>query len=374
MFYQIKALVIKEILAILRDKKSRIALIAPPIFQLLILSHAATLEVNNISIGVYNQDSGWYSQELVKRLKGAPYFKSVQDYDGYRQVRHGIDSQNVLLSLQFSQDFSRKIAAEQIGDVQLLLDGRKTNATQIVSGYINQIIRTFNQEILTQRSGIGEKALLPPPSIDFRAWFNPNLDYILYNIPCLVAILSMVLSLAVTSLSVAREREMGTFDQLLVSPLESWQILMGKMLPALIIAVLESSAIMFFSIWLFEIPFNGSFLLFYISMVTFIFSILGIGLFISSISSTQQQASLGSFMFTTPTIILSGYATPVENIPDWLQWVSYCFPLTHYLIISKGVFLKSMAFGQLILHILPMFLVGLMTMIIAGWMFGRRQE
>lgn len=374
MFYQIKALVIKEILAILRDKKSRIALIAPPIFQLLILSHAATLEVNNISIGVYNQDSGWYSQELVKRLKGSPYFKSVQDYDSYRQVRHGIDSQNVLLSLQFSQDFSRKIAAEQTGDVQLLLDGRKTNATQIVSGYINQIIRTFNQEILTQRSGIGEKALRPPPSIDFRAWFNPNLDYILYNIPCLVAILSMVLSLAVTSLSVAREREMGTFDQLLVSPLESWQILMGKMLPALIIAVLESSAIMFFSIWLFEIPFNGSFLLFYISMVTFIFSILGIGLFISSISSTQQQASLGSFMFTTPTIILSGYATPVENIPDWLQWVSYCFPLTHYLIISKGVFLKSMAFGQLILHILPMFLVGLMTMIIAGWMFGRRQE
>lgn len=374
MFYQIKALVIKEILAILRDKKSRIALIAPPVFQLLILSHAATLEVQNISIGVYNQDNGWYSQELVKRLKGSPYFKTVHDYDNYEKVRHGIDTQKVLMSLQFQPDFSRNIAGEKTGEVQLLLDGRKTNATQIVSGYINQIIGTFNQEIITQKSGIGEQAIPPRPTTEFRAWFNPNLDYILYNIPCLVAILSMVLSLAVTSLSVAREREMGTFDQLLVSPLEPWQILLGKMLPALIIAVVESSAIMFFAIWFFEIPFNGSFILFYTSMVTFIFSILGIGLFISSISSTQQQASLGSFMFTSPTIILSGYATPVENIPDWLQWVAYCFPLTHYLVISKGVFLKNMEFGQLALHILPMFLVGLMTMTIAGWMFTKRQE
>ncbi len=373
MFYQIKALVIKEILAILRDKRSRLSLIMPPLFQLLILAHGATLEVNNISIGVYNQDSGWYSQELIKRLKGSPYFASVHDYNSYGQVRQGIDAQNVLMSLQFAPDFSRNIGAHQTGDVQLLLDGRKTNATQIVNGYINQIIGTFNQEILTQRLGVADP-VAPRPRVEFRAWFNPNLEYILYNIPCLVAILSMVLSLAVTSLSVAREREMGTFDQLLVSPLEPWQILMGKMLPAMIISVVESSAIMFFAIWFFEIPFNGSFILFYISMVTFIFSILGIGLFISSLANTQQQASLGAFMFTSPTIILSGYATPIENIPDWLQWIAYCFPLTHYLIISKGVFLKSMAFGQLALHILPMFLVGLMTMILAGWMFTRRQE
>lgn len=371
MFQQIKALVIKEILAILKDKKSRIALIAPPLFQLLILSHAATLEVQNISIGIYNQDHGWYSHEIINRLEGSPYFKSLHLYKTNDEVRHGIDTQKILLSLQFPQDFSKKIGSDQTAPVQLLLDGRKTNATQIVAGYISQIIQDFNQEILETRQGIEKDQV---PSLEFRAWFNPNLDYILYNIPCLVAILSMVLSLAVTSLSVAREREMGTFDQLLVSPLASWQILIGKMLPALIISVVESSAIMFLAIWLFEIPFNGSFLLFYISMVTFIFSILGVGLFISSLSSTQQQASLASFTFTTPTIILSGYAAPIENIPDWLQWLSYCFPLTHYIIISKGVFLKSMDLNQLILHIIPMFLVGILTMAIAGWMFTKKQQ
>jgi ABC-2 type transport system permease protein len=371
MYYRIKALVIKEILAILRDKHSRVALIAPPIFQLLILAHAATLEVRNISIGVYNQDSGWYSQELINRLKGSPYFKKVYTYDHYKQVRQGVDTQEVLLSIQFPADFSRRIGAQKTGDVQFILDGRKTNASQIVSGYINQIIQKFNQEILAQ----GEpESLSAIPTLEFRAWFNPNLDYILYNVPCLVAILSMIISLAVTSLSIAREREMGTFDQLLVSPLQTWQILVGKMLPALIISVVESSFIMLLSIWLFNIPFNGSFILFYISMVVFVFSILGAGLFISSLSNTQQQASLGSFVFTSPTIILSGYATPVENMPDWLQAVSYCFPLTHYLIITKGVFLKSMDFDQILMHIIPMLLAGLLTMTLAGWMFRKHQE
>lgn len=374
MFHQIKTLVIKEILAILRDKKSRIALIAPPLFQLIILTNAATLEVKNIHVGIYNQDNGAHSQELINRFKGSPYFKSLHPYENYDQVRTGINSQDVIVSLQFPQDFSRKINSGETASVQLLMDGRKTNASQIVGSYIKQIIQDINQEILQKNSDKGKSATSFVPTLVFRSWFNPNLDYIIYTVPCIVAILSMVLSLAVTSLSVAREREMGTFDQILVSPLTAWQILMGKMLPALIIAVTESSIIMFLAIWIFNISFNGSFLLLYISMVIFIFSILGVGLFISSIVRTQQQASLGTFTFTVPTVILSGYTSPVENISEYLQWLSYCLPLTHFMIISKGVFLKNMDFNQIILHIIPMFCVGILTMSLAGWMFTKKQE
>lgn len=401
MYYRIKALVVKEILAVWRDKKSRIALVAPPLMQLLILAHAATLEVKHITIGYVNQDSGWYSQELIQRLRGSPYFKNVHEYESEKETASALNSQQIILSLKFSPEFSEKIGADESGVIQLILDGRKTNASQIVNGYVNRIVEDFNREIIEKKGRIittspvgaslkqGQKNKTLHPTQkqfveplpfqgqiipEFRSWFNSNLDYIYYNVPCLMAILSMVLSLAVTSLSVAREREMGTFDQLLVSPLYSWQILVGKTLPALIIAIGESSLIMVVGVILFKIPFRGSFFLLYFSMIFFILAILGVGLFISSLAKTQQQANLGSFVFMTPTMLLSGFATPVENMPEWLQHVSHCFPITHFFIIIKGVFLKDIGFTQVLQHIWPMMLISVFTLSIAGWMFGRRME
>lgn len=210
----IKALVIKEILAVWRDKKSRFVLIVPPLIQLLILSHAATLDVSNISIGIHNQDEGWFSHELVQRIKGAPYFKHVYEFRNAKEVHHAVDTQKVLVSLQFQQNFSRRVEEGQPALVQVILDGRKSNASQIVGGYLNLILQQFNTDILT-----AESAPLPTPvDIVFRAFFNPNLDYIFYTVPCLVGILSMILALTITAMSVSRERENGTFDQLLVSP------------------------------------------------------------------------------------------------------------------------------------------------------------
>ncbi|MBA3814243.1 MAG: ABC transporter permease [Alphaproteobacteria bacterium] len=367
---RIKALIIKEILAVWRDKKSRIVLIGPPLIQLIILTHAATLDVSNISIGIQNQDRGWYSHELIQRIKGSPYFSHVYEFDNYKEVRHAIDTQKVLVSLQFQQNFSRLVGAKQGAPVQVILDGRKANASQIVTGYLTLILQNFNTDILTRRG-----VQVPNPiDIEFRAFFNPNLDYILYTVPCLVAILSMLLALSVTAMSVSRERENGTFDQLLVSPLQPWQILIGKMIPAMIIGMGESSLLMILALILFEVPFTGSLILLYCSMFVFLLSIVGVGLFISSVSHTQQQSILGTFVFMVPTMLLSGYATPIENMPHWLQPFTNFIPIAHFFVIIKGIFLKNIPASDVFMNTWPMALIAIFTLSLAGWMFHRRLE
>ncbi|OJW54052.1 MAG: hypothetical protein BGO67_08285 [Alphaproteobacteria bacterium 41-28] len=367
---RIKALIIKEVLAVWRDKKSRIMLVAPPLIQLIILSHAATLEVKNISLGVHNQDSGWYSHELIQRIKGSPYFTNVYEFRNPKEVQHGIDTQEVIVAIQFQDDFSRLVAGGQSASLQIILDGRKSNASQIVLGYLTQVVQNFNTEILTYQ-GVD---LSDPIDIQYRSFFNPNIDYIYFTVPSLVAILSMLLALTVTGLSVSRERENGTFDQLLVSPLQPWQILIGKMIPAMIISIGESTLLMTLAIFFFEIPFVGSLLLLYASMIVFLFSIVGIGLFISSISLTQQQSILGTFVFITPTMLLSGYATPIENMPTWLQPFTNLIPIKHFFIIIKGIFLKNMPASEVFMHTWPIALIALFTLPLAGWMFKKRLE
>lgn len=367
---RIKALIIKEILAVWRDKKSRIVLIAPPLMQLIILANAATLDVYNISIGIYNQDKGVHSFELVQRIKGSPYFAHVYEFGSSKEVRHALDTQKILLSLQFQQNFSRLIDRKQPAPLQVTLDGRKTNASQIVAGYLTLILQDLNRDILI-RQGV---EVPEPVDIAYRAFFNPNLDYTLYTVPSLVAILSMVLAISLTAMSVSREKENGTFDQLLVSPLQPWEILVGKLIPAMVISIGESTLLMVLALNLFSVPFVGSLVLLYFSMIIFLLSIVGIGLFISSICQTQQQSILGSFIFMVPTILLSGYATPIENMPHWLQPVSQFIPITHFFIIIKGIFLKDISLHAVFMQTWPMALMAIFTLSLAGWMFKRRLE
>lgn len=367
---RIKTLIVKELLAMLRDKHARFTLIIPPLIQLSILAQAITLEVKNISVVYYSQDAGWYSHELYERIKGSPFFKQVYKVDSHQALQKLIDDQKALIGIEIQSNFSVMLGRKMTADLQLILDGRRSNAAQIAQLYILKIIQTFNSAIQ-----IKQNEPQPAKVIGiFRSWFNPNLDYLLYTVPCLVGILSMMLGLLVTALSVAREREMGNFDQLLVSPLQTWEILVGKMLPAMIIGISESTVIMIIAMLLYQVPFHGSLLLFYFSMIIFITSIIGVGLFISSISQTQQQAMLGSFVFMVPTMLLSGFATPIENTPIWLQPFSWFIPITHFFIIIKGVFLKDMTAIEVLYNTWPMALIAVFTLTIAGWMFKRRLE
>lgn len=369
MFNRILSLIIKEFLAILRDKKSRAVLIFPPIIQLFIFTFAATLDVKNVPIGILNRDNGAQGFELVQRFHGSPMFNKIVYLNSVQEITPFIDNIYGVMVVSLDQQFSRNLEAGREADVQLILDGRRSNTTQIVAGYAQQIIQQFNHDFTTKAQIKQQNTEVIP-----RFWFNPNLLYYWYNIPSLTGILTMLVAVLLTALSVARERELGTFDQLLVSPATPFEILVGKTVPAVVIGMMEGTVIIAVGVFIFQVPFTGSLWLLYLSMFVFICSIIGIGLFISTLANTQQQSVLGSFLFMSPSIILSGFATPIENMPAWLQPFSYLVPLRYFLVISKGLFLKAMPADIVLNNVWPMAIIGLFTLTGAAWFFRHRLE
>lgn len=369
MIGRIIALIIKEIHAIWRDKKSRAVLVVPPLMQLFVFAFAATLDVKNVTIGVFNRDNGEQSIELLQRFHGSPTFSHIIYLSSIPEITTFIDNQRGSAVISIDEEFSRNLDSGKPGDVQLILDGRKSNSTQIIAGYAASIVEQFNIDFAA-KAGIQLQTtdLIP------RNWFNPNLLYYWFNVPSLSGILTLVIALVLTALSVARERELGTFDQLLVSPVEPIEILIGKIVPSIIISMIEGSVIVFVAVFIFQIPFTGSLALLYLSMFIFVTCIVGIGLFISSLCSTQQQAILGSSLFMTPAILLSGFATPIENMPAWLQPFTLLNPLRYYMVIAKGIFLKAMPWDVVLGFVWPMALIAIATLTITTWFFRRRLE
>jgi ABC-2 type transport system permease protein len=369
MINRILSLIWKELLLALRDPKTRIALLLPPIVQLFIFTFAATLDVTNVSIGILNRDNGEQGFELVQRFHGAPVFSRIVYLEGVEEIQPFIDRQRGVMVLSLDQQFSRNLDANLKANVQLILDGRKSNTAQVVASYASSIIEKFNEDY-AKRAGIKQQNV----KLVSYYLFNHNLIYYWYNIPSLVATLSMLTCLIVTTNSVARERELGTFDQLLVSPLAPMEIVIGKIIPGIIIGSLEGLLLLSVGVFLFKVPFVGSFSLFLLALIVFIGAFGGVGLFVSALASTQQQAMLGTFLIVVPSVLLSGFATPIENMPIWLQPVSYLIPLRYMLIISKGIFLKDIS-GQVVFNNLwPLIIIACFTLVCAGLLFKRRLE
>lgn len=370
MFRRIWALLIKEFLAVWQDKKSRMVLIIPPIVQLFVFAWAATLDVKNVPIGVLNKDSGEQAIELLYRFGGSPVFTEIFYLSSTEEIAPFLDNQKGVMVIYIDDQFSRNLDADLPAPIQLILDGRKSNTAQILFGYASNIIQQFNLD-LSKAANIQQQS---KSELITRNWFNPNLLYYWYNVPSLCAILSMLTSLSVTALSVARERELGTFDQLLVSPMTPIEILIGKVLPAIFIGMIEGSFIILVAIYVFQIPFTGSFLLLYFSMFIFVCSVVGVGLFISSLCYTQQQAILGTFLFVSPAVSLSGFATPIENMPVWLQHATQIIPLRYFLIIVKGSFLKALPPHIVLANVWQMALIAVVTLSAAAWFFRKRLQ
>jgi len=366
---RIGSLIWKELLTVLRDRKVRISILLPPIVQLVIFTFAATLDVKNVPIGILNRDAGEQGFLLVERFYGTKIFNNnIIFLKGVEEIGPFIDLQKGVMVVSIDQQFSRNLDAGKPATVQLIFDGRKTNTAQIVGGYTNQIINQFNNDYTAHAQVVQNIKLVP------RFWFNPNTQYFWYNIPCLVGILSMLTCLVVTTQSVARERELGTFDQLLVSPLVPWEILIGKIVPGIIIGFLEGMLMFTIGTLVLGVPFTGSLLLYLGSLIIFVTSVSGVGLFISSLSATQQQAMLGTFVFMMPSVLLSGYATPIENMPTWLQPFTAIIPLKYMLIISKGLFLKAMPGRIVFTNIWPLLIIGFVNIVGAGLFFRRRLQ
>ncbi|QDF28534.1 ABC transporter permease [Halarcobacter anaerophilus] len=358
MFYQLLALIRKEFLAIWSDKRSRIVIISPPLIQLVLFSFAVTLEVKNISIGVLDRDNSNQSKEFIRSLKYSDRFSEVLYLKSNKDLQEKLDSQKIMVAIEISQEFSQKIQKGQKAEIGLIGDGRKSNSSQIAIGYIQMIIQsTF---------------LKNSQNIVVRNWYNPNLENFWWIVPNLIGSLTIIVALILTSLSVARERELGTFEQISVAPLSPMTLIIGKTIPPMVISIIEAFIIFLSAIWFFQVPFLGSFWILFTAIIAFVFSVVGFGLFISSISSTQQQGILGAFIILVPSILMSGFATPVENMPSWLVPYTDFVALKYFLILVKGVFLKDISWDIAIWEILPMIALGVVTLGVATWFFKKK--
>ena len=359
MLQRLLAIVRKELITMLRDPRARLALIIPPIIQLFIFSSAATMEVKNIALAVVDLDRGPYAADVQQRLAGSRSFTRLPRYANVASARGALEREQVIGILVLPSGFSADLAARRPASAQLLLDGRRSNAAQITAQYVSTLMAA---------------GAAPPTNagVVIDNWFNPNLDYRWFMLPNLVGMLSLGVALMITALSVARERELGTFDQTLVSPATPVEIALGKLLPPLLVASVQATLYLLIVTLLYGVPFRGNLLVFYAAVLSFAEACAGVGLFISSLVHTQQQAFLGAFAVLLPFALLSGFATPVENMPWWLQFVTTINPLAHMLRLMQGLFLKGASVASLAQDLVKLLEIALCTTVAAVLLFRRK--
>lgn len=369
---RIGTLVIKEFLAILKDPKSRIVVIGPPIIQFFVFGYAATFDLNNVRYAVLDEDRSAESRELLARFQGSPTFRLVGGLDSSSQVSDLMDRQGARLVLHIPPTFSRDLHAGQPAQVQVIVDGRNSNVASVALGYASAIVAQYNAEHGGNFAGRAPAAAEPSLQLVSRAWFNANLQSRWFIISALGGLIAMIVVLLLSSLSVSREREFGTFDQLLVAPFRSGEILVAKALPPMVCGMFDALLLAAAAVLWFGVPFRGSLLALVVALSVFICCVVGVGLFISSLSATMQQSLLGSFIFIMPNVILSGFTTPIANMPRWLQWGTLINPLRYIVTACREVFLQGGTLSTIWPQLWPMALIAAATLASANWLFRHR--
>lgn len=354
---------LKEFLVNLKDPSSRVILLAPVLVQTLLFGYAATFDVNDVSYALVDQSHSEASNELLARLDGTGVFHRKAVLSSVNQLADQVSEGHVSMGLQFASDFADQLHNSGQAPVQLIIDGRNSASANWTLSYVSQIVARFNAE---------RGYSISPVQVDSRVWFNPNLITRWNIVPALIAILALVQTLMLTALSVAREREQGTFDQLQVTPLTPSQILIGKAVPPVLISMVQASIVLLLALFWFHIPMAGSLGLLYLGILVFSLANVGIGLSVSAISATMQQGVLYCFMLLMPMILLSGFATPIENMPDWLQSVTLVNPARFAVDLVRRVYLEGAHLGNIVDDIWPPLLIAVITLPLAGWLFRHR--
>jgi pyoluteorin transport system permease protein len=364
---RIVALARKDLLAMFKDSRSRFSLIVPPIMQCLIYGYAATFDLTHVPYAVLDQDHSASSRQLIAKLDGTGVFDRVAELRRAADIGDTIDRQEVVLILQIGQDFQRKLQSGSSVDVQVIGDGRNSNTAGTAMGYVSAIVAAFNAD---WQAGHGGSAA--PITVVTRAWYNPNLETRWYMIPALIGMLTLLQTLMLTAMSVAREREEGTFDQLLVTPIRPAEIMAGKALPSMFVGTTQATSVLLVAQLWFGIPFAGSFVTLYAGLILFLLAAVGMGLLVSSVAANMQQAMLFAFVLVMPCSLLSGLTAPISNMPLALQYLTVINPLRYAIEITHRVYLEGAGFSQLWPQMWPLALIGALTLSAASWMFRNR--
>jgi ABC-2 type transport system permease protein len=344
MLARLKQMLIKEFIQVFRDKRTRFILIGPPLIQMLVFGYAATYEIHNVSTVVLDLDHSQESRELISRFTSSPYFDVQRQLTDSRQIGDLIEQGKATVGLEIDAGFAQKLRKGQTAPLQVIVDATNSNTALIASGYISQIALGFAQEY--QRDRIYRIApqlvsLMPSVELEPRPWYNPDLRSRWFFVPGIIGTLTLVLVITLTAFAVVREREIGTLEQIMVTPIRPAEFILGKTLPFFLIGVFDVSLIAVVgSLW-FQVPFRGNVLVLATGSLLFLVCMLGVGLLISTISATQQQAMVTAFFFIMPTVSFSGFGFPISTMPQWLQYLTYLSPLRYFLVVLRGTYLKG---------------------------------
>jgi ABC-2 type transport system permease protein len=374
MFSRVRYLLVKELIQVLRDKRLRVTLIIPPLIQLIIFGYAANLDVKDIHTAVRDLDQSTESRDLIARFSSSKYFDIVSFPQTPEEIEGLIKKGDIALSIEIPSGFSRKLKKGDTATVQIIIDGTESNTAMIALGYINRILSDYSTMVLVKRLNragmIGFKEA--GVEVEHRTWFNPNFESRLFFIPGVIANIAFLIPIILTAMAVVREREIGTLEQIMVTPIRSWELVVGKTLPFALLGFLDVVMIVLIGVFWFEVPLRGNPFILFLGNVLFLMSSVGIGLFISTISSTQQQAQISTFFFTMPAFILSGFVFPLENLPTWIQYLTYANPLRYFLVIIRGVFLKGNGLDILWPQMLALAVLGGLMILLSSLRFQKR--
>lgn len=373
MFERLKHMLIKEFLQIFRDPKMRGIIFVMPVLQVLIFGYAVTLDVENIKTAVYDLDNSVASRELVARFERSGYFDVVKHVSSVAELRRLIDRGKVAAAVQINSGFGDDLRLGRTAEVQLIVDGTDSNTAGVVLDYSGKIAMQLSQEVLITRFTRVRGAFETPGRVQLetRAWFNDNLESRNFYVPGVIAIVVMLITLMLTSMAVVREKEIGTIEQIMVTPITSVEFILGKTLPFALIGFVDVVLVTLVGVFWFEVPIQGSLVLLFVATSLYIMSTLGIGLLISTVSRTQQQAMMSAFFFYFPAVLLSGFMFPIANMPQVVQWLTYLNPLRYFLVVVRGIFLKGIGPEILWPQMLALTVLGVATLWLAASRFQK---
>jgi len=374
MFGRVRFLFVKELIQVFRDRRLRVTLIFPPIFQLIVFGYAANLDVQHVPIAVRDLDQTVDSRELVSRFGSSKYFDIVAYPENLKEIEALIKKGKITFSMEIPSGFSKKIKKGETVPIQILVDGTESNTALIALGYVSRILSEYSNQVIFNRlnqEGMGRFEEVGV-EVEHRIWFNPNLESRYFYVPGVIASIAFLLPIILTAQAIVREREMGTLEQIMVTPIRPWELILGKTLPFAMIGFLDILLIASIGVFWFKIPFRGDLFILLLGSLLFLTSSVGIGLFISTICSTQQQAQISTFFFVMPAFILSGFAFPLENMPQWLQYFTYISPLRYFLVIIRGLFLKGVGLEFLWPHMMALAFLGGFMITLSSIRFKKR--
>jgi len=364
----------KELLAILKDPSSRVILMMPVLVQSMLFGYAATYDLTQASYALFDQSHSAASADLIAKIEGNRIFKRVLSVQREADAAAAIEREQVLFVLRIGPRFEPQLQAGENAPVQLIVDARNSNTAGTAASYIGAVVEAFNADWRAGHSngsgsgGAGAAGL----RIETRAWYNPNLETRWNLLPGLIATLSMLQTLLLSALSVAREREQGTFDQLLVTPLSPTLIMLGKALAPILIGLAQATLVLLVARFWFGVPLAGSVLTLYAGLLLFTVASVGLGLSISALSNNMQQAMLYTFVLLMPLVLLSGLTTPVRNMPPFMQWLTLVNPLRYAVDLVQRVYLEGVGLAAVAGDIWPLILITGVTLPLAAWLFRNR--